>query len=111
MTLLHAASTGESVDIVRWLFDHGVRHTSPQDIDKTSLHLVQSNRHQQHGATVNDADIFQRTPLHMASEEGCFEIVQELLRRGADVTAKDWRHRTPLHCASDIFASIKLCPS
>ena len=111
MTLLHAASIGESVDIVRWLFDHGVRHTSPQDSDKSSLHLVQSNRHRQHDTTVNDADIFQRTPLHMASEEGRFEIVQELLRRGADVTAKDWRHRTPLHCASDIWASINLCSS
>ena len=111
MTLLHAASSGESVDIVRWLFDHGVRHTSPQDSDKSSLHVVQSNRHRQHDTTVNDADIFQRTPLHMASRIGRFEIVQELLRRGADVTAKDWRHRTPLHEASDIWVSIKLCPS
>ena len=111
MTLLHAASTGESVDIVRWLFDHAVRDKLHQDSDKTSLHLEQPNRHRQHGILVNDADDAQRTPLHMASEKGLFEIVQELLRRGADVNAKDWKYRTPLHCALDMWASTKLCPS
>ena len=111
MTLLHAASTGESVDIVRWLFDHAVRDNSPQDSDKTSLHLVQSNRHGWQVITVNEADDVQRTPLHFASEEGNFEIIRELLKRGADVTAKDWKHRTPLHCAFENWASTKLCPS
>ena len=111
MTLLHAASTGKSVDVVRWLFDHGVCDNSPQDSYKTSLHLAQANRHRWHGTTVNDADDVQRTPLHMASEEGPFEIVRELLMRGADVIAKDWKYRTPLYCASDIWASAKFCPS
>ena len=111
MTLLHAASTGTSVDIVRWLFDHAVRDNSQQDRDKTSLHLAQVNRHLWQGITVNEADDFQRTPLHLASEGGHIEVIEELLRRGADVTAKDWMHKTPLHYTSDIWASTILCPS
>ena len=111
MTLLHAASTMNSVDIVRWLFNHTVRDNLQQDSDKASLHLAQVNRHLWQGITVNEADDFQCTPLHLASEEGYFEVIEELLRRGADVAAKDWNHRTPLHCASDIWASTKLCSS
>ena len=111
MTLLHAASTMNSVDIVRWLFNPTVRDNLQQDSDKTSLHLAQVNRHLWQGITVNEADDFQCTPLHLASEEGYFEVIEELLRRGADVAAKDWNHRTPLHCASDIWASTKLCSS
>ena len=111
MTLLHAASTGKSVDVVRWLFDHAVRDNSQQDSDKTSLHLSQANKHLWQGITINEVDDAQCTPLHLASQEEHLEIIGELLRRGADVTAKDWRHRTPLHYVSDILASTKLCPS
>ena len=109
-TLLHAASR-ESVDVVRWLFDHTVRNDSQQDSDKTSLHLAQANRHLWQGITVNEADDFQRTPLHLASAQGHFEIIRELLRQGADITAKDCYHWTPLHFAADVWASTKLCSS
>ena len=111
MTLLHAASAGKSVDIVRWLFEHAVHDNSQQDSDKTSLHLAPANRHLWQGITVNEADDVQRTPLHLALEGGHFEIIRELLRRGADVTAKDLEHRTPLHYVSYMWASTKLCPS
>ena len=109
MTLLHAASIGESVEIVRWLFEHTVCDISQQDSNKTSSQLARVNMHRLQGITVNEVDDVQRTPLHLAVEEGRFEIIRELLMRGADVTAKDFRHRTPLHYASDLCASTNFC--
>lgn len=50
---------------------------------------------------VDAKNIFQRTPLHYASEEGHAECVKLLLEDNSDVNAKDDAQITPLHEASE----------
>ncbi|KAH9011717.1 ankyrin repeat-containing domain protein [Lactarius deliciosus] len=97
-TLLHAASRGGYVDIVQWLFDHGVPANSQRDNHETP---AEANWRQGRGITVDEAYDTNHTPLHSASRGGHFEIVRQLLVRGADVTAKTQRHWSPLHLASN----------
>ncbi|KAH9025094.1 ankyrin repeat-containing domain protein [Lactarius pseudohatsudake] len=99
-TLLHAASEGGYVDIVKWLFDHSIPANSQQDYPETPLYLTEANGHQGHGITVDVADDTDHTPLHLASQGGYSEVVQWLLMRGADVTIRNRTYRTPLHLAS-----------
>jgi hypothetical protein len=98
MNLLHAVSEEGSVDVAKWLFNHGVPGISQEDSDKTPLHLTEVNRRQGYGVTVNGTDNSQNTPLHLASERVHFDIMRELLRRGAEVNAQDRR-------LQDTFAS------
>jgi ankyrin repeat protein len=58
----------------------------------------------QHGADANAMDENNKTALHLASAEGCAEIVQLLIQHGADVNTRD--KRPPLHLASYSVRSI-----
>jgi ankyrin repeat protein len=108
MTLLHAASDRGLVDVAKWLFKHCVPTNSQRDEYETPLHLTEANSHPGHVISIDEVDDNFNTPLHLASQGGHFEIVRELLRRGADVTAQNWKHMTPLHLASNYSASPKL---
>jgi ankyrin repeat protein len=108
MTLLHAVLEEGLVDIAKWLFNHGVPDISQKYGYETPSHLAEENERRGHGIAVNDADDHNNTLLHLASQCGHLEIVQELLMRGADVTTRDRRHRTPLHLASNYTVSAKL---
>lgn len=52
----------------------------------------------ENGVTTNLADYDKRTALHLASCEGCTEIVVMLLERGADVNFMDRWGRTVSGC-------------
>lgn len=62
------------------------------DIDEVKYLLKQ-------GASVNQGDYDNRTPLHLAASEGHLEVVQMLLQYGANPSLKDRWGGTPLQDA------------
>ncbi|OWM88211.1 hypothetical protein CDL15_Pgr003623 [Punica granatum] len=60
------------------------------------------------GIEPNFADYDKRTALHLASSEGCTEVVELLLREGADVNSTDRWGRTPLSDARS-FGHVDIC--
>lgn len=52
----------------------------------------------------------QRTPLHIAAEEGARDKVLLLLAHGADPSATDKNMWTPLHCAASGVRFRSPCP-
>ena len=69
-TILHKALIAENLDMVKTLIDE-------PDID------------------INKADIDKMTPLHIAAVRCCLEIVEVLLKAGADREKKDFAGRKP----------------
>ena len=54
------------------------------------------------GADVNERDVKDETPLIIAILEGKYDVVEVLLKQGADINAiGGWWFRTPLHYASE----------
>ena len=96
-TLLHAASLEGSVDIAQWLLDDA---RSQQNNHETPLHSAEASGHVGHYTSVDAVDNAGRTPLHLASQCGHFEIVRLLIKHGADADARNCSQRTPLHLAS-----------
>ena len=48
---------------------------------------------------VNELNIYDKTPLHVAMEKQHRTIAEILICRGADINAPDVYGNTPLHCA------------
>ena len=55
----------------------------------------------EHGADVNAQQSDLRTPLHLAADQGYFEVAQMLLQHRADVNSRDIDGNTPLHLAAE----------
>lgn len=55
----------------------------------------------QYGATVNECDTSQLTPLHLASLRGHIGVADSLLQEHADIDAKGPNDQTPLHIAAE----------
>ena len=53
----------------------------------------------QHGALINKADLYKKTPLFLAVEKNCAGAVEQLCLLGADVNSADKCGRTPLRVA------------
>ena len=115
-TPLHAASYFGSIEIVRLLLDHGAdpEANAEGDIGEKPLHKMSYGQYRspedgvrvaqlllEHGVDVNTRRQDRRTPLHIASHFGEFEIVQVLIDHSADVDAVDDSDKTPLHDVSE----------
>lgn len=112
-TALHQAVIQKNRASVSVLLKHGA-DTSAVDIDGlTPLHEAcrSSSLDPQstlsmvinlldHNSPMNGVGIREGTPLHIACSDSRVEIVEELLRRGADPTLQDQTGRTPLHVAT-----------
>ena len=113
-TPLYAAVVDEDVDIAEWLLAHGANATSSMNRHETPLHFSvrkrkfqfvqmllkdRTNVNAKTNVNVNAKNGADRTPLHLASEDGQVETVRLLLQLRADIDARDTSHSTPLHLA------------
>lgn len=108
-TTLHIAVKENLPDIIKLLLLH---NADPMVLDhrgKTPLQgAIEHNRHQiaeillaHNGFQTGFAhEKHGRTALHRACKPGWFDVVQELLKRGATIDARDENDRLPIHYAS-----------
>ena len=55
---------------------------------------------------VNTKNQYEKTPLHLAAEEGHIETVKSLLANGADPSIQDKNKKTPLQKKKDLQVAI-----
>ena len=106
-TPLHYAVRNNNLLIAQMLLHHGARVNDMTSAQLTPLHIAVSNRSKgmvnlllNHGADVNPEENFQnKTPLFMAVEYGCIDIVRILLKYGASIAKATVKGTTLLHVA------------
>ena len=112
---LHKAVRDGNIEDVKTLILNGAEINSMDVSNRTPLgwavfknHILIAKLLLQNGADVNmghGGTIF-NTPLHVAAGFGCLEMVEMLIRKGAEIEAKDYLARTPLHLANDEITKI-----
>ncbi|CAB0038598.1 unnamed protein product [Trichogramma brassicae] len=113
-TPLHAAIFSGSIDLVEVLLRRGANPTLANDKGKTPLHVIcprngnvglsklfELNDELQLRVPIDARDNEGSTPLHLATSCGNEELVERLLRRGADPTLANAEGRTPLHYVAE----------
>lgn len=110
--LMIAAHIG-LVDAVRTILlqsqCHDVKVRMVDKTGRTALHLASANGHidtvralipsLRDTADLNAADCGEATALHYAAQNGHAELVDFLLKSGANLDVRDINGKTPLHCA------------
>jgi uncharacterized protein len=105
VTPLLASVEADLPEITAFLLSEGA---DIQDFDShgfSVLHLVKSRGPAEelisHGATINLANNYGKTPLHIAVIDGHRDLVELFLDHGADKEARDHKNFTPLMMAVD----------
>ena len=105
-TLFHAASEGDQLDTLKWLYSQSPTcfKTFLKDTPFMSKLAAQSNPHTldfllSQGLDPQTTLSSQRTLLHIAARAGEVENVKVLLQRGAEIDALDQSQKTPLYYA------------
>jgi type II secretion system protein G len=110
-TPLLCAITGDKIDVVRLLLDHGADINTYDPFD-AALHIAVEHDNIEilnllvaaKGVDINIKNVSGETPLHMASYSKLphkIEILKLLISKGADINARDDDGYTPLHRAID----------
>ena len=111
-TPLHQASRLESVDVMRWLLDHGADPNARTCYGNIPLFYAKMNPQAVQALIDNNADVNSQnndghTPLHRVFshvrsglEQNIADVVRRLLEHGADPNICSNDHSTPLHRAS-----------
>eukprot|EP00004_Rigifila_ramosa_P003398 TRINITY_DN13658_c0_g1_i1.p1 TRINITY_DN13658_c0_g1~~TRINITY_DN13658_c0_g1_i1.p1 ORF type:complete len:575 (+),score=123.50 TRINITY_DN13658_c0_g1_i1:108-1727(+) len=110
MSPLHVAALQGHTHIVQSLLHAGALANDYSFQRQTALHLALRHKHQPAALAllawdvgcVHSADAADRLPIHYAAAYGLAQVVQQLLRHGADhqLCDTDKNGRTPLHYAA-----------
>ena len=113
ITSLHFAAQVEELDICQLLLEHGADLASRNSDGFVPLHVASGRGHLNvveeflgRGADPNAQDVRRWAPLHWASS-GPLEVVQSLVRHGAELDKTTVVQETPLHVASRL-GSLKI---
>lgn len=112
-TPLHVAMVEPHMKIIQFLLENRADPNIKNTRKMTPLHLVACKKNGlavvrlllAAGAKTNRADIYGNTPLHLAARYGNKDILEELLKAGANVAAMNDEFQTPLSVAKR-FAHI-----
>ncbi|KAI1418784.1 ankyrin repeat-containing domain protein [Xylaria sp. FL1777] len=106
-TALYIAALRGNAEAVRLLVDAGASFTPDCD-RRTPLHVAIDEGH--NGATfINERDTFGQTALHLASKNGHFGVVKELLAAGAMSHVLDNNHFLATHFAAEAGHTAIVC--
>ena len=113
ITSLHFAAQVGELDICQLLLEHGADLASRNSDGFVPLHVASGRGHLNvveeflgRGADPNAQDVRRWAPLHWASS-GPLEVVQSLVRHGAELDKTTVVQETPLHVASRL-GSLKI---
>ena len=109
LTALHYAAQNGSLDIIKYLVEHGA-DISAQDNEQSRsvIHFAAENGDiecikylTEHEADLLDKDVNGATPLHYAAMANNLEAVKYFVTKKLDYTAKDDRGWTAMHYAAN----------
>jgi cytohesin len=98
-TVLHVTAEADRKDVFELLLREGAQHdvyTAIYAGDLSEVSRIAAER----PAVVKGGGRLRATPLHWAARQGRKEIVELLLRKGADPKARTQTRETPLHAAA-----------
>ncbi|KAL1866292.1 hypothetical protein VTK73DRAFT_4822 [Phialemonium thermophilum] len=112
-TALFCAVVREQKDVVKSLLKGGANPNIANGKGQTPLHMAARKGNLQllelllvdDTVDIDSRDIDGRTPLYEACKWGRTNVVEELIKYGADVNAKTTRNWTPLHIAARFGAA------
>lgn len=112
-TPLHVAASLGQMPVVEWLLAHKANVNATAEYDLTPLHTA-CNGDIAALLVRNGADMSAKsryggmTPLHTAARDGRADVVEAMLRHGADVDISDDHGQVPLHLTSNRKTTMAL---
>ncbi|XP_048577664.1 transient receptor potential cation channel subfamily A member 1 homolog [Nematostella vectensis] len=107
--LLSASSSGHTASI-QLLMDRGANLRAKDTHDRTAIYMAAEEncvealkellKHPFAKALVNEGDLYEDTPLHIAAMKGYLGVTEILLDHGARIDARNDEDYTPLHLAA-----------